>query len=110
MRRLLAIVRFFSPRLAQRLELEHKQRATRSTVYSGCRQVAEVFGAAKMAEDLGIDTTAIWSWEDVARQVASEYNAKAKGEAYQGTLDGLRAYDEQQDVRPGDETENVGIG
>lgn len=89
-RRILSAVRFFSPKLAQRLELEAKQRATRDPAYTNAHEVAEAAGPWRMATDLGIDPGL--PLDHIAELAAVDYNPKAQAAAARGHRDGFDVF------------------
>lgn len=90
-RRVLAAARVISPKLAQRLELESKQRRTREPAYESARIIARVNGPEKLAADLGLP--ADLPLPTLAELAAVDYNPKARGAAKQGTLDGFEEFE-----------------
>lgn len=85
----LAVVRVFSPRRAQRLELRDKEIQTRSEAYRNAYVVAEVAGPMKMAEDLDLVGMPL---EQLAEKAASDYHTEAQADAKDGTIAGFKAY------------------
>jgi hypothetical protein len=89
-RPLLKAVRFLSPKLRQRLDLECKQRASRDPAYQNAREVAEAAGPWRMAHDLGIASDL--PLDTIAELAAVDYNPKARAAARLGHRDGFDVF------------------
>lgn len=99
---LIRLIRFFSPKLAQRLELGRKEKGTIPAAYTNARQVAEVAGPWLTAKDLGINLSTLGTddaaVDRVARKAAEDYHPKAELAAFEGARDGFKAWQERHKV------------
>lgn len=86
------VLRFFSPRLAARLELWLEQRATRPDAYKDAHVIAEVFGLTAMAAELECEAQP----HVVAQVYADGFHPVCRREVFRGVIDGLEAYREKQ--------------
>lgn len=96
------LIRFFSPRKAQRLELGQKEKATRPAAYIATFEIASLVGPLEIAHEQGFTIETLGpiqgEWltrpdrERVASAVAKGYHDKARDAAFDGTMAGFEAW------------------